>query len=102
MLMLTTDSAGPVARRTRACTYVCVWACLGLAWHGWLQEGVAESGVSVAYTVLECDAGPLLAQERVSGRRARARCHWPAGGGVLVAACAPVAMHAHGCCHWRA
>lgn len=32
-----------------------------------VQAGVAESGVSVAYTVLRCDAGPVLAQERVGG-----------------------------------
>jgi methionyl-tRNA formyltransferase len=31
-----------------------------------LQAGVAETGVSVAYTVLKCDAGPVLAQERVA------------------------------------
>ncbi|PNH00463.1 Methionyl-tRNA formyltransferase, partial [Tetrabaena socialis] len=29
------------------------------------EAGVAESGVSVAYTVLACDAGPVLAQQRV-------------------------------------
>ncbi len=29
------------------------------------QDGVAETGVSVAYTVLACDAGPVLAQQRV-------------------------------------
>ncbi|GFH15759.1 uncharacterized protein HaLaN_12050 [Haematococcus lacustris] len=27
--------------------------------------GVSETGVSLAYTVLRCDAGPVLAQERV-------------------------------------
>lgn len=31
-----------------------------------LQDGVRETGVSVAYTVLACDAGPVLAQQRVS------------------------------------
>lgn len=31
-----------------------------------VQDGVAETGVSVAYTVLKCDAGPVLAQDRVS------------------------------------
>ncbi|GFR44726.1 hypothetical protein Agub_g6052 [Astrephomene gubernaculifera] len=30
-----------------------------------LQDGVSETGVSVAYTVLACDAGPVLAQQRV-------------------------------------
>ncbi|GLC48684.1 hypothetical protein PLESTB_000125500 [Pleodorina starrii] len=30
-----------------------------------LQDGVTETGVSVAYTVLACDAGPVLAQEKV-------------------------------------
>lgn len=30
-----------------------------------LIEGVEETGVSVAYTVLRCDAGPVLAQEKV-------------------------------------
>jgi len=33
-----------------------------------LCDGVAESGVSVAYTVLKCDAGPVLAQEKVGMR----------------------------------
>ncbi|PNH11865.1 Methionyl-tRNA formyltransferase [Tetrabaena socialis] len=43
-------------------------APLGPHRHIWLapaQAGVAESGVSVAYTVLACDAGPVLAQQRV-------------------------------------
>jgi len=31
-----------------------------------LEAGVAETGVSVAYTVLACDAGPVLAAERMS------------------------------------
>lgn len=31
-----------------------------------LCDGVTESGVSVAYTVLKCDAGPVLAQKKVS------------------------------------
>ncbi|GLI63252.1 hypothetical protein VaNZ11_006151 [Volvox africanus] len=30
-----------------------------------LEDGVTETGVSVAYTVLACDAGPVLAQRRV-------------------------------------
>jgi formyltetrahydrofolate hydrolase len=30
-----------------------------------LIGGVEETGVSVAYTVLRCDAGPVLAQEKV-------------------------------------
>ena len=30
-----------------------------------LQDGVATSGVSLAYTVLACDAGPVLAQHKV-------------------------------------
>lgn len=30
-----------------------------------LQDGVTETGVSVAYSVLKCDAGPVLAQTRV-------------------------------------
>jgi hypothetical protein len=29
------------------------------------QDGVPETGVSVAFTVLKCDAGPILAQQRV-------------------------------------
>lgn len=29
------------------------------------QDGVGETGVSVAYTVLKCDAGPILAQRKV-------------------------------------
>ncbi|GIL58279.1 hypothetical protein Vafri_13359 [Volvox africanus] len=31
-----------------------------------LEDGVTETGVSVAYTVLACDAGPVLAQRRVA------------------------------------
>jgi len=31
-----------------------------------LCDGISESGVSVAYTVLQCDAGPVLAQKKVS------------------------------------
>ncbi len=31
-----------------------------------LQDGVAETGVSVAFTVLACDAGPVLEQRRVA------------------------------------
>ncbi|GIM13357.1 hypothetical protein Vretimale_16514 [Volvox reticuliferus] len=31
-----------------------------------LEDGVNETGVSVAYTVLACDAGPVLAQRRVA------------------------------------
>ncbi|KAG2431327.1 hypothetical protein HYH02_013455 [Chlamydomonas schloesseri] len=31
-----------------------------------LEDGVKETGVSVAYTVLACDAGPVLAQQRVA------------------------------------
>ncbi len=31
-----------------------------------LEDGVSETGVSVAYTVLRCDAGPVLAQRRVA------------------------------------
>ncbi len=31
-----------------------------------VEDGVAETGVSVAYTVLRCDAGPVLAQHRVA------------------------------------
>ncbi|KAG1663821.1 hypothetical protein FOA52_013386 [Chlamydomonas sp. UWO 241] len=31
-----------------------------------VEDGVAETGVSVAYTVLACDAGPVLAQETVA------------------------------------
>lgn len=30
-----------------------------------IEEGVTETGVSLAFTVLKCDAGPVLAQERV-------------------------------------
>ncbi|EFJ45234.1 hypothetical protein VOLCADRAFT_106047 [Volvox carteri f. nagariensis] len=30
-----------------------------------LEDGVNETGVSVAYTVLACDAGPVLVQQRV-------------------------------------
>ncbi|CAI5997044.1 unnamed protein product [Closterium sp. NIES-64] len=30
-----------------------------------LEQGVAETGVTVAYTVLQMDAGPIIAQERV-------------------------------------
>lgn len=30
------------------------------------QDGVAETGVSVAFTVLACDAGPILEQRRVA------------------------------------
>jgi methionyl-tRNA formyltransferase len=30
------------------------------------QEGVSETGVSVAFTVLKCDAGPVLAQQHVA------------------------------------
>lgn len=31
-----------------------------------LQDGAAETGVSVAFTVLACDAGPVLAQARAT------------------------------------
>ena len=31
-----------------------------------VQDGVRETGVSVAYTVLRCDAGPVLAQQGVA------------------------------------
>ncbi|GAX75937.1 hypothetical protein CEUSTIGMA_g3380.t1 [Chlamydomonas eustigma] len=31
-----------------------------------VQAGVDETGVSVAYTVLRCDAGPVLAQEKIA------------------------------------
>ena len=30
-----------------------------------VQDGLSKTGVSVAYTVLKCDAGPVLAQEEV-------------------------------------
>lgn len=31
-----------------------------------LQDGVQETGVSVAFTVLKCDAGPVFLQETVT------------------------------------
>lgn len=31
-----------------------------------LQDGVATTGVSVAFTVLACDAGPIFLQEQVA------------------------------------
>lgn len=31
-----------------------------------LQDGVASTGVSVAFTVLQCDAGPIFLQEQAA------------------------------------
>jgi methionyl-tRNA formyltransferase len=39
-----------------------------------IQDGVTETGVSVAYTVLKCDAGPVLVQERVSAMDVESLC----------------------------
>ena len=41
----------------------CSWTDLTLRF---LQDGVRETGVSVAFTVRAMDAGPVLAQERVN------------------------------------
>ncbi len=40
----------------------CSWADMTPCW---LQDGVRETGVSVALTVRAMDAGPVLAQERI-------------------------------------
>ncbi len=52
------------------CVYVCVCVCVD-RYRGAapviraIMDGVSHTGVSLAMTVLKCDAGPIVAQETV-------------------------------------